>query len=364
MLSVNLIYENCLLDWENLPKLIEQTNHPKNKFSNSGYQLIDILLDYAGLGNNFISRIGIMHGTFIGMSDGWWKKSEASFRFLNNIFLHNKGDYKRLSTLFNSKKKFILVPHPFHFLINNYKNTSFIEPEGSVFFLPHGLKSAKSNINIFSIIKVLNSLPQDYWPIDICLHENDVNTNLIDLLKENNFGVVSAGSRNDCHFLHRLYWLSKRRKRSLVAEFGTSVIFSSLLNMEIEFLDEIKVIRWWPSNSMGWQCVPEQHYHELIKLFYEKKYNSIVFKNEVKELTGGNLEMTPHELKNVFLNAKKEYTKFIHNGNHSFLPPLFYSFIDPFYSKLEGKIKNLFLNKGLYHPIKTDIIYDLVKSIE
>ena len=136
------------------------------------------------------------------------------------------------------------------------------------------------------------------------------------------------------------------------------------LAIEIEFLETIQDIRLWPSYSMVWQSVPEQHYHELLKLFYEKKYNTFEFKNEVKELTGGNLEMTPHDLKNIFLNAKEEYTKFIYNGNQSFLPPFFYSFIDPFYSKLEGKIKNLFLNKGLYHPIKTDIIYDLVKSIE
>ena len=204
MLKNSISLEQCVNEWNDLINLVDPKNVKiKNSKSDTGYQLIDVLINAANLENNFNSSIGILHGTFIGMSDNWFKKSEVSFPFYNNFFVHNEGDYLRLSKLFNSKDRFILVAHPFHYIVKNYSKEKVPKPLGSVFFLPHDLNDKPPCVSIESVMDKLKSLPKKYFPIDVCLHPNEVNKKTIKILKENNFGVVCSGSRNDPHFLHR-----------------------------------------------------------------------------------------------------------------------------------------------------------------
>ena len=348
MLKNSISLEQCIIHWNDLIDLV----NPKkikiiNKGSDTGYQLINVLKDVANLDENFNSWIGILHGTFIGMSDNWFKDSEVSFPFFNNFFIHNEGDYQRLSKLFNSKDRFILIAHPFHYIINNYIKVNAPQPVGSVFFLPHELGDLPPCINIESVINRLKLLPKKYFPIDICLHPNGVNKKIVKIIKENNFGVVCAGSRHDPYFLHRFYWLCKRRKYSLNAEFGTSVLLSSLVGLENIKIDGLNIIRWWPSNAMGFQIIPEQHYRKLIKLFYEEKASSKEFVDLVFKLMGGEYFIGSNDLKKIFLNSKSKRFRFRDMQNKPNLSPYIYSLFYPYLRFLRNNFSAL-IRKLLY----------------
>ncbi|MCK9403259.1 MAG: hypothetical protein M0Q26_07655 [Chitinophagaceae bacterium] len=369
MLRNSISLEQCLKDWEDLPRLINiKERSKKNKKSDSGYQLIDILMDVAGLSENFRSSIGIMHGTFIGMGDKWWRSSEAAFPYLTNIFVHNTGDKERLSSLFQTKKRFLLVSHPFHYIIHNYKDFIVEERKGSVFFLPHGLNKMKPSISFASVVLKLNSLPENYWPIDICLHPNEITEENIHFFKQNGFGVVSAGARHDAQFLHRFYWICRRRQYCLSAEFGTSVLFATLSGMNIKFLNELCCIRWWPAASMGWQITPEIHYRQLIKLFFKVDNDDYQFRNEVFSLTGGNHFLDREQLKAFFLMANEKYYRWRDMKDRINFPPFFYSIFDPLIKHVKGRIfallSGLIHTKGAVHPIQTNILFELVKYEE
>lgn len=369
MLRNSISLEQCFKDWGDLPKLINTTKkRKKNSLSDSGYQLIDILMDASGLSENFRSRIGIMHGTFIGMEDKWWKNSEASLPYLTNIFVHNTGDQERLSNLFQSKNRFLLVPHPFHYIIRNYNDIIVDERKGSVFFLPHGLNKMKPCISLESVVAKLNSLPENYWPIDICLHPNEITEEYIRVFKQNRFGVVCAGARHDDQFLHRFYWICRRREYCLSVELGTNVLFASLAGMKIKFLDDLNCIRWWPAASMGWQITPEIHYRQLIKLFFNHDINDQQFRYEVFKLTGGNHFLDAEELKALFLQANTRYYKWRDMKDRINFSPFLYAICDPlikyFKAKIFAFLSGLIHTKGAVHPIQTSMMFELVKYEE
>ena len=87
MLKSSITLDQCLIDFQDLNKLVSKKYN--TNFANSGYQLISILKEVADYNSFFIDNIGIMHGTFIGMTDNWWKNSEASYNFFSKFFLHN-----------------------------------------------------------------------------------------------------------------------------------------------------------------------------------------------------------------------------------------------------------------------------------
>jgi len=103
MLKSSITLDQCLHDFSDLNKLVSRKF--KSNFADSGYQLINILKEVAEYDNFSINNIGIMHGTFIGMSNDWWKKSEASIKYFSKFFLHNQNDLERVISVFNNSKK-------------------------------------------------------------------------------------------------------------------------------------------------------------------------------------------------------------------------------------------------------------------
>ena len=84
MLKNSISLKQCVNEWKDPISLADLKNIKNDFKSDNSYRLIDVLKDVANLEDSFKSWIGILHGTFIGMSDNWFKKSEVSFPFYNN----------------------------------------------------------------------------------------------------------------------------------------------------------------------------------------------------------------------------------------------------------------------------------------
>ena len=139
ILQNRISFNDCLDDWKDILALARK--YPKASYwaSDTGYGLIDIYKDYAGLENDYQSKINTLHGTFMGMKPRWWLNSEANFKSTPAMFVNYETNKLMLESLIGEEKRFYLVPHPYHLILENYRHEIQTERSGSVLFLPQTL---------------------------------------------------------------------------------------------------------------------------------------------------------------------------------------------------------------------------------
>ena len=359
MLKSSITLDQCLIDFQDLNKLVSKKYN--TNFANSGYQLISILKEVADYNSFFIDNIGIMHGTFIGMTDNWWKNSEASYNFFSKFFLHNIYDIDRVSKIFRKPNKFVLICHPIHYIINNYKNEYHNNEKGSVLFLPHSLTNMNKAVCYEFLIERIKILDHKFFPLDICIHVNDLSNETIQLFKKNNINIVCAGSRNDPQFLHRFFWICKQKKFSINLEFGSSVIYSSLIGLDIYYWDEIPIIRYWPFLGLGYQTTPDIHYRKVVKGFYLNNLSKKEFYDECFKITGGDYIIKSKDLYKIFNSISKDVILF---NKNTLIPSIIIMVISFFYLKIKNIAYSIFIRiynfNKLKHPLSEKILLDLI----
>jgi hypothetical protein len=297
--------EDSIDDWKDITALARK--YPKASYwaYDTGYGLMDIYKDYAGFDNNYQPKINTIHGTFMGMKPRWWLNSEAGFKSIPAMFVNYETNKLMLESLIGEEKKFHLVQHPYHLILENYKNELQTERSGSILFLPHTLGFGKP-FSIEFLVGELKKLPIQTGPIKICIHPNDINSESVALLRKDNYEIVCCGARYDPLFLHRFFRICNGVKYCLSIDLSTHTILSSLTGLEIiSLFDRIPAISWVHGNYSLPNNRPDEEYWPILKEFYEGKINQDIFRNACFKVTGGMIKTSKQEFREMFENAEQ-----------------------------------------------------------
>lgn len=365
MLQNSISFNDCLNDWKDISSLSAKYSKAPYWASDTGYGLTDIYKDYAGFHNNYKAKINSLHGTFMGMKPRWWLNSEAGFRSTPAMFVNYKTNKLMLESLFGAEKKFYLVPHPYHLILQNYWQKIQTERSGSILFLPHTLGVGKI-FNIKFLIDSVKKLPAHIGPIKICIHPNDINSESVVLLKREQYEIVCCGARYDPLFLHRFFWICNGMKYCLSIDLSTHTILSSISGLEIiPLLDTIPVINWVHGNHSMAYDRPDKEYWPILNEYFEGNLNQDRFRAAAYEVTGGHIQIDKPALRNKFEEAEYLF-KVRKNSRGEFkFSCRDWSLIEPSiirYRAYKKAIQNrLSGNNKFIQPVAPDLIYQLYR---
>lgn len=264
------------------------------------------------------------------MADRWYQTSEAGFRSLPAMFVHNDADAEHIARILGSYKRLLVAAHPYHYVMRNYHATAVPPPVGSVFFLPHSRIDSVPRVSLPVVVKTLRSLPAEYSPIDVCVYSTDI-AGIGARFAREGFGVISAGHRHDPLFLHRFYWMCRRRRFALSVDDGTHVLLASLSGLHVQILREIPDVLWMPANnSLDWITAPMPHYRELYAQLYSRDIDQARLRNEVYHLTGGDRWLSGSRLREYFLEAERWYRSWKRPDGRLSPSPQVWSVAEPF----------------------------------
>lgn len=361
VLSKFVSYLECESFWKDLPLSLGNYAEPYDWAIDTGYGLIDILKDYAGYSIDYIPKINVLHGTFMGMKDSWWLKSEASLKSVPGMFVFYNTIRDKLNLLFNSSKSFYSIKHPYHLILENYKSEISIEKSGSVLFLPHSLGYGLL-FNIDFLLNYLNTLTQDYYPIKICIHPADISRELLEKFKSEKFKVVCCGSRFDPDFLHRFFWICNGSKYCLSVDLSTHTILSSLSGLDIVPLyNKLPMINWVHGNQIVYYDIPDSEYNYIIESFFENSIDQNLFKYHCNIVTGGVINVSKKQLRTMF-----EECEFAFNNERFFGIKIKYlrslekiiKIKEAYTRALKNRLSG---NNKIIQPVSTDLFYQLYR---
>ena len=269
--------------------------------------------------------------------------------------------------LFKGEKTFILAAHPYHYILNHYEPRTHIERTGSVFFLPHTLGPGIPRVSISHVIRELQRLPPEWHPIDVCLHPEDAkNASMCNALSLAGLNIVCCGNRHDKVFLHRFYWMCRRRKFSLCVDLSTHVLLSALTGLDIKVLRSIPTMFFdWAINTQWYVQVPDPAYWPLFDEFYSTEPNQTEILRASEFITGGDSCLDRATLRACYEEARALSTKWRGPNGHVRLPCHLWSYVEPGKLKLTS-IANALRNRasgnrGKTHPVSLDIWWELIR---
>ena len=310
-------YDNNITDVVKLASKVFKRN--KNWWAiDGGYGLIQIYLEFIGLDPKiYIPRFNCFHGFFPGMTDDWYRISEARFKSLPAIFVPNIAVKERVDKIFSHRKKSYIVAHPYHYILENYSSILIDKRHGSVLFLPHSI--GKNNTNTFSVEKILNyclSLPSNYFPITACIHPNDINNFDDHLFNKNGIKIITLGNRHDPKFLHRFFWLTHDKEFALVFDISTHLLLSVLTGLLIKRIPyNIMYLLEINDGSNHREC-PEYIYWELYETFYSEIIDQNKLKKSVNKITGYEYILNRTELSTLIKTFEAQFNKNIKPTNY------------------------------------------------
>jgi hypothetical protein len=115
-----------------------------------------------------------------------------------------KQEFCKKQTSPNKKCAFV-VPDPFTFAKRKIvKKTNTM---GTLFFWGHSTDLIENNIEIKDVLDELEKLPNEYHPVDICIHYHDQVKGLNEKLMNWKYAVVCAGNPIDIDYAENFYRL-------------------------------------------------------------------------------------------------------------------------------------------------------------
>ncbi len=367
LLRTSLSLEQCLADWKDIAALCQSRPVRKRDWrTDTGYGLVDIYIDAAGLPADYRAHLNVLHGTFTCMADYWYRTSEAGFRSVPATLVHNDGDREHLERILGAERRFLVAPHPYHYVMRNYQAAEAPAPAGSVFFFPHSVGGPRPRAPVSLLLKTLRSLPAEYWPIDVCVHPLDVARAEIANFAREGFAMVCAGQRHDPLFLHRFYWMCRRRRFALSVDEGTQVLLASLTGLSVKMLSGIPDVLWLPANaSLCWGTAPMEHYWKLYAQLYGGDIDQDAMRREVFRLTGGDRWLSGPELREYFIEAERWYRSWKRPDGRLSVSPQVWSVLEPFVFAGRGlraaMLNRLSGRRGYWQPHFTDTPWRLLQ---
>lgn len=358
-------YDIDVTDIVKLASIVHKQN--KNWWAiDGGYGLIQIYLEFIGIDpKHYKPRFNCFHGFFPGMTDNWYKISEARFKSLPAIFVPNSAVKERVDNLFSHRKTSIIVAHPYYYILDNYSGIIKKERRGSILFLPHSI--GINNRNTFSVENILNyciTLPEKYFPITACLHPNDISKFDTDLLMNYDIKIVTLGSRHDPKFLHRFYWLTHDKEHALVFDISTHLLLSVLSGLNIKRVPfNIMYLLEINDGSNHREC-PESIYWELYETFYSDIIDQNRLSRSVKNITGYDYKLDKIKLHSLMTTCEYNYENNIKPKNYFSLSYKTWDLIEfyvDFFQKLKISLGLRLTNlRGQKSIVFSDLNYNLI----
>ncbi len=366
ILRTTMTLEACRDDWADVLYLSSCPPLTRDWRSDTGYGLMDIYVEAAGLPADYRPNINTIHALMIGKADRWYHTSEAGFRSVPAIFVHNEPDRVHLERVLGGRKRILIAPHPFHYVVRHYETEATgLKREGSVFFMPHTSGQPWPRIPVGYVSQRLQELPEEYHPVDICLHPNDVAEKLVSTFQAHGFGVVTAGHRHDPLFLHRFFWLCRRRHYAITIDHGTQVWLSSLAGCAIHMLRNFPDMLWIPANnSLEHWVTPRSHYWPLLDALGSIVTDQAQVKGLIQRLTGGDQWRSAEELRTSFQNAEAWYKDWRGPDGRLRMPACYWTPIEPFLRKARSMhiflLNRLSGRRGRWQPVCEDLDTKLI----
>ena len=124
-------------------------------------------------------------------------------------------------------KKIISSASPIHYALKMFKSeVPQDQREGTLFMPKHSTQAVDVNFDKVAVIKELEDLPDEFKPITVCIHWNDVEKGLDQHFKSLGFNVVCAGHLTDCNYLFRWLHLLSRHKLTAHCGLGSALFYS------------------------------------------------------------------------------------------------------------------------------------------
>ena len=343
MFRDSLSLAQCEEDWSDIQNLCNERGIGRRDWrSDVGYGLMDVYLDAAGLQSDYCPDANVMHGLFLGMTDQWYLQSEANFRSVPVLIVHNEPDREHLQRVLGPAKKVVILPHPFHYLIQSYQSVKKPERTGSVFFFPHSLGQTIPLVPVDYTLQKLCDLPAEYHPIDICLHVADVGEVLIAKVKSYGFGLVGCGHRHDPRFLHRFYWLCQRRKYAINTDASTQLWLSALAGCDIVLLRGIPTVFMVPaSDPWDYFEAARENYWPLLDALESQPIDQTLIRKLVGVNTGLEYWKSSEQLAQLFTEANNLYFSWRNQDGRLVLPSRYWNFIEPLLRKFRAYSQSL-----------------------
>ncbi len=125
-------------------------------------------------------------------------------------------------------RKVIPFASPIHYALKLFRpEVAEHERKGTLFLPTHSTMAINISLDKEQIIEELKNLPEEFHPVTICVHWQDVQKGLHLFFQSKGFNVVSAGHLNDDNYMFR--WLHLTSQFKLVAHSGMgSAMFYSI----------------------------------------------------------------------------------------------------------------------------------------
>jgi hypothetical protein len=341
----------------------------KKYFLSTGYGLMDVYLQVARLPANYKFKVNVLHGIFLEMSACGLRRSEAANLSTVGTFVHNQHDRDLLVKTFDGKKRFFVAPHPFHYVAAHYRSLiKDLKRNGSIFFWPHTLKDAPARVPVGLTIDRLKNMPEDYHPIDVCLHPNDISDLLVKTLISKGFQVISAGLSHDQLFMHRLFWLISRRAYCISADYGSHIFFSSIAGCKIFILKDLPDIFWYPQiYGIHYLQTPHPFFWPFLKEINSENLSQETLRDIIWEITGGNHWLTPEELRSIIFQSEKWGRSWRNPKGELKLPCIYWSYLEPWlmrYRSLRTRLGLWLLDRQGFTAISAKTSIELMRYAE
>lgn len=144
---------------------------------------------------------------------------------------------------------------------------------GTLAFPFHNAEEFDYDLDFESYIKELKDLPQEFQPVEICLHYRDILKGYHEIYQNNGFKVHTAGNAYDDSFIKRFYSLIRNFKYTTSNNFTSSLFYSVEMGIPHFIYGSRPVIFWENGNTHGKSGVYEDYLHGELYINTMKKFS-------------------------------------------------------------------------------------------
>jgi len=209
-------------------------------------------------------------------------------------------------------RKVIPFACPIHYALRLFRSeVPKNERKGTLFLPKHSTRAVNVAFNKESIIEELKNLPEEFHPVTVCIHWQDVEKGLHKYFQSKGFKVVSAGHLNDDNYMFR--WLHLVSQFKLVAHSGAgSAMFYSVAAGIPFYLTTEEAKPEKPSNFQPFHKDIPHHSSaatkriESLKTLFGQPVSQITKEQQdiVNYCTSSDLVLSPEDLQRQFKKLK------------------------------------------------------------
>lgn len=300
--------KTVLSEQENLEQLCQPVNlHRHEIYSpNDNYGHAYVMKSYAGYPLEKSILATFPHGIYF--RDNALPLSELNCEFSSALCFP-----PYITSLWRKKakkKKAIPFASPVHYALRQFSNeTPLSERRGSLFLPKHSTAIVDVSFDFNAVLDELDALPDEFKPVTVCIHWQDIVNGLHTQFLERGFTVVTAGHFTDYNYMFRWLHLVTRHRLLIGCGLGSATFYSVMAGVPFYFLKEDVSVRELSQQQRFTAADDKQYTPAANKRMQEMTDLFSVVSDEisdeqralVEQYTQAKLVMSPKAL-NVFLH--------------------------------------------------------------